>query len=146
MKKQEQDLLTKISNLKRQRSELYNGTTSSKISEEIKELRQTYATGKRHIEDQRREKRSLNTEMEQLKEQIESSKQDITNANWLKCVLERFDCSFGDLEQELIQIVRISESIEDYENRSNRAQSTFTELESKIQKKAERVAGYIRWN
>ncbi|WP_373942819.1 hypothetical protein L0991_03495 [Vibrio chagasii] len=135
LKKQEQDLLTKVSNLKRQRSELYNGKTSSKISEEITELRQTYATGKRLIEDQRREKRSLNTEIKQLKEQIESSDQDILNAKWLKRVLERFDCTFGDLEQELTQIVQLSESIEDYENRSNRARNALSELESKVEKK-----------
>lgn len=69
-----------------------------------------------------------------MKEQIESSDQDILNAKWLKRVLERFDCTFGDLEQELTQIVQLSESIEDYENRSNRARNALSELESKVEK------------
>lgn len=144
LKKQEKDLLTKISSLKRQRSELYNGTTSSKISEEITELRQTYATGKRLIEDQRREKRSLNTEIKQLKEQIEASNQDIINAKWLRRVLERFDCTFGNLEQELTQIVQLSESIEDYENRSNRARDALSELESKVEKKQKDLSDALK--
>ncbi|MGR3989117.1 hypothetical protein [Vibrio harveyi] len=135
LKQTENSLLTEISKLRRKKSELYNGTATSRLNQKVEELRDTYATGLLHIAKQSKEKEQLATDVSRLKKQIETSKQDINSAKWLKRVLERFDCTFGDLEQELTQIVQLSESIEDYENRSNRARNALSALESKIEKK-----------
>ncbi|MFA0230534.1 hypothetical protein AB4491_16310, partial [Vibrio sp. 10N.261.45.A7] len=122
----------------------YNGTATSRINQKIEDLRDTYATGQLHIAKQEKEKEKLTTDVSRLKKQIETSKQDIDNAKWLKRVLERFDCTFGDLEQELTQIVKLSDSFEEYESRANRSQANLSELESKVEKKQQELTDTLQ--
>lgn len=144
LKQTESSLLTEISKLRRKKSELYNGTATSRKNQKIEELRDTYATGQIHIAKQEKEKEKLTTDVSRLKKQIETSKQDIDNAKWLKRVLERFNCTFGDLEQELTQIVKLSDSFEEYKSRANRSQANLSELESKVEKKQQELTDTLQ--
>ncbi|ELA8085027.1 TPA: hypothetical protein N2742_000123 [Vibrio parahaemolyticus] len=139
LKRQESELFKKISTLKRQRSELLSGNTTSRLSDKVEELRAAYSLGKQHIKQQEFEKNSLERQIERLTNQKSEFDKEIDNAKWLRRVLEKFDCSFGDLEQELMQIVELSESYDQYQNKSRLAQNKLNELEANVNKKQEEL-------
>ncbi|EJL6823897.1 hypothetical protein O1B78_001400 [Vibrio cholerae] len=139
LKRQESELFKKISTLKRQRSELMSGNTTSRLSDKVEELRAAYSLGKQHIKQQEFEKNSLKRQIERLTNQKSEFDKEIDNAKWLRRVLEKFDCSFGDLEQELMQIVELSESYDQYQNKSRLAQNKLNELEANVNKKQEEL-------
>ncbi|TLS80212.1 hypothetical protein [Photobacterium damselae] len=135
LKSEESNLLTEISKLKQQRSELLSGSTTASLNYQLNELRSSYASGKQHIEQQKREKNRLTTQIDRLKQQKESIQDEIQNAKWLRSILTRFDCTFDNIENELSKIVQISESYIDYENRAKLAQNKLTSLEEMLEKK-----------
>ncbi|EPM6339947.1 hypothetical protein ACTN1H_000128 [Vibrio parahaemolyticus] len=139
LKRQESELFKKISTLKRQRSELLSGNTTSRLSDKVEELRAAYSSGKHHLKQQEFEKNSLERQIERLTIQKSKFDKEIDNARWLRRVLEKFDCSFGDLEQELMQIVELSESYDQYQNKSRLAQNKLNELEANVNKKQEEL-------
>lgn len=139
LKRQESELFTKISVLKRQRSELLSGNTTSRLNDKVEDLRAAYSSGKHHLKQQEFDKNSLERQIERLTIQKSKFDKEIDNAKWLRRVLERFDCSFGDLEQELIQIVELSKSYDQYQNKSRLAQKKLNELETNVNKKQEEL-------
>ncbi|WP_346338777.1 hypothetical protein [Vibrio parahaemolyticus] len=139
LKRQESALFQKISTLKRQRSELLSGNTTSRLSDKVEELRAAYSSGKHHLKQQEFEKNSLERQIERLTIQKSKFDKEIDNARWLRRVLEKFDCSFGDLEQEIMQIVELSESYDQYQNKSRLAQNKLNELEANVNKKQEEL-------
>lgn len=139
LKRQESELFTQISVLKRQRSELLSGNTTSRLNDKVEELRAAYSSGKHHLKQQEFDKNSLERQIERLTIQKSKFDKEVDNAKWLRRVLERFDCSFGDLEQELIQIVELSKSYDQYQNKSRLAQKKLNELETNVNKKQEEL-------
>ncbi|MEF1291858.1 hypothetical protein [Vibrio sp. M260118] len=139
LKRQERELFKQISTLKRQRSELLSGNTTSRLSDKVEALRAAYSLGKQHIKQQEFEKSSLKRQIQRLTNQKSEFDKEIDNAKWLRRVLEKFDCSFGDLEQELMQIVELSESYDQYQNKSRLAEKKLNELEANVNKKQEEL-------
>lgn len=135
LKKEENNLFAKISELKRKRSELLGGTTASILNERVEDLRTAFSSGKRHIEQQECEKNRLTTELNRLKEQKDTINAEIKNATWLRSILEQFDCTFGDLEQELTQIIELSESYYHYDKQTKIALNKLQDLEKELEKK-----------
>ncbi|MEZ8204616.1 hypothetical protein ACED47_11040 [Vibrio splendidus] len=135
LKRQESELFTKISALKRQRNELSGGSKASRINDKVEELRTAYSLGQHHIKQQEFDKKGLQQQIERLKIQKSKFDEEISNAKWLRRVLEKFDCNFGDLEQELMQIVELSESFDQYQSKSRLAQNKLNELEINVNKK-----------
>ncbi|MEZ8063303.1 MULTISPECIES: hypothetical protein [Vibrio] len=135
LKKQESELVAKISTFKRQRSELLSGNSTSGLNTKVEQLRAAYSSGKYHLKQQEFEKNNLERQIERLKVQKSNFDKEIDNAKWLRRVLEKFDCSFGDLEQELTQIVELSESYDQYQNKYRLAEHNLNELEFNVEKK-----------
>ncbi len=139
LKQQESELFAKISTLKRKKSELLSGNITSRLNDKVEGLRATYSSGKRYLQQQESEKFRLEREIECLVTQKSKLDKEIDNANWLRRVLDKLDCSFGDLEQELMQIVELSESYYQYQNKLRLAQNKFNELDSNVNKKQEEL-------
>ncbi|OZT86547.1 hypothetical protein CIK04_01190 [Vibrio sp. 03_296] len=135
LKGEERNLLAEISKLKQQRSELLSDSTTASLNYQLNELRSSYASGKQHLEQQKREKNRLTTQIDRLEQQKESIQEEIQNAKWLRSILARFDCTFGNIEDELNKIVQISESYVDYENKARLAQNKLTSLEEDLERK-----------
>ncbi len=135
LKGEKHNLLAEISKLKQQRSELLSGSTKISSNYQLNEQRSSYALGKQHLEQQKQEKNRLTTQINRLKQQQVSIQDEIQNAKWLKSILARFDCTFGNIEDELSKIVQITESYVDYENKARLAQNKLTSLEVELERK-----------
>lgn len=109
-------------------SELLLSSTNQKLNEQVTELRTVYALGKKYIEQQRKEEVRLKSEVKLISD-------DIKNASWLKTVLARFDCSFGDIESELCQIIEILDSFERFDKQCKLTKKNLDSLKSEIEKK-----------